>query len=121
MTANPAPSCIRGSHTHGYSALKRCLRVASGSGFRVLPTMRINAKCVLIMTLMCLPSLLLFALLTLPGLIFQAPYQHAFFYFSRVLDQDTDRLIVLGLAGACTLMSLAIPTIQNEPRSPIRD
>ena len=59
-------------------------------------------------------------MLTIPALIFRSPYQHAFFYFSKVLGDDPDRWVVLCLAGFCALMSLAIPATLRESKPPIR-
>ena len=56
----------------------------------------------------------------IPALIFRSPYQHAFFYFSMVLNEDPDRWAVLGLGGLCALMSLAVPATLREPKPPIR-
>ena len=72
------------------------------------------------MSLMCLPSLIFCLMLTVPGLIFQSPHQQAYFYFSKVLDEDPCRWIVLGLSAICTLMSLAVPATMREAKTPIR-
>jgi len=72
------------------------------------------------MAMMCMPSLVFCALLTLPALIFRSPYQHAFFYFTKVLNEDPDRWAVLGLGGICTLLSLAVPATLRESKPPIR-
>ena len=85
-------------------------------GPKVLLTSRISCKCAAVMSIMCLPSLLCCFLLTIPGLIFQSPQQHAYFYFSKVLNEDPSRWICLLLAGTCALISLAIPAILPGPR-----
>ena len=72
------------------------------------------------MVLLCLPSLVFCALLTLPGLIFRSPYQDAFFYFSMVLNEDPARWAVLALGGLCALISLAMPAVLRESKPPIR-
>jgi hypothetical protein len=96
------------------------LRLTFFSGPKVLLTSRISGKCAFIMALMCMPSLLFCFMLTVPGLIFQSPHQQAYFYFSKVLDEDPYRWIVLCLAGICTLMALAVPATMRESNVRIR-
>ena len=104
----------------GRRLLTRWLRLTFITGPKILLTSRISGKCAFLMFMMCMPSLVYFALLTIPALIFRSPSQHAFFYFSLVLDEDPDRWIVLCLAGFCALMSLAIPATLREAKPPIR-
>lgn len=85
-------------------------------GPKLLFTSRISGKCAAIMMIMCSPSLLFCSILTFPALIFQSPQQQAYFYFSKVLDQDPTRWIVLLLAGICALLSLAVPASMQPPR-----
>lgn len=123
MSHNLATTRFRGnkpSPPHGHFHIQRYLRHAFISGPKILLTSRISAKCALIMTLMCTPSLLICALLTLPRLIFQSPHQQAYFYFSGALGEDPTRWIVLFVGGVCTLMSLAVPATLREPEAPIR-
>jgi hypothetical protein len=101
------------------SHVQRCLQLTFMSGPKVLVTSRISGKCAVIMALMCMPSLLCCFILTIPGLIFQSPQQHAYFYFSEVINEDPSRWIVLFFAGLCTLMSLAIPVSVARPSDPI--
>ena len=108
------------SISHGFSSVKRYLRLTFISGPKVLFTSRISGKCAFIMSLMCVPSLLFCFMLIVPGLIFQSPHQQAYFYFSMVLDEDPYRWIVLGLTGICTLMSLAVPATMRETNQRIR-
>lgn len=80
-----------------------------------LLTARISGKCATFMILMCIPSILVCATLTLPGLIFQSPHQQAYYYFALMLGQDPLRWIAFGLAACCTVFSLAMPgTIDQE-------
>lgn len=99
---------------------KHYIRLTLISGPRVLLTSRISGKCALIMILMSMPSLLCCFMLTVPGFIFQSPHQQAYFYFSRVLNEDPTRWIVLFLAGVCTLISLAVPATIRAPHAPVR-
>jgi len=100
--------------------MARYLRLTFISGPKILLTSRISGKCALIMTVMCMPSLMICGLLTIPALIFRSPCQHAFFYFSLVLEEDSDRWIVLFLSGFCALLSLAVPATLREAKPPIR-
>ena len=79
------------------------------SGPRQLLTSRISVKCAAMMMAMCAPSLLCCALLVLPAVLFQSPQQHAYFQFARELNEDPTRWLVLGFAGICALLSLALP------------
>ena len=105
---------------HGFSSVRRYLKLTFISGPKVLLTSRISGKCAFIMSLMCTPSLIFCFMLTVPGLIFQSPHQQAYFYFSKMLDEDPYRWIVLALAGICTLMSLAVPATMRETNQRIR-
>jgi len=100
---------------HAHPVVMHCLRLTFIRGPKVLFTSRISAKCAFVMSLMCLPSLSFCFLLTIPGLIFQSPQQQAYFYFSRVLNEDPSRWICLLLAGFCALLSLAVPAILPGP------
>ena len=99
----------------GISRARRYVRTIY-LGPKVLLTSRITGKCAAFMMLMCAPSLLFCSLLTLPALIFQSPQQHAYFQFSRVLEQDPSRWAVLLLVSICTLMSLAVPANMAAPK-----
>jgi hypothetical protein len=68
------------------------------------------------MMAMCAPSLLCCSILTIPALLFQSPQQHAYYYFSKVLNEDPTRWMVLLLAGVCAILSLAIPATMPAPR-----
>lgn len=98
----------------------RYLRLIFFSGPKVLLTSRISGRCAVVMTLLCLPSLLFSFILTVPGLIFQSPHQHAYFYFSKVINEDPTRWVALSLAGVCALIALAIPATMVERNHPIR-
>ena len=97
--------------------VERFLRMIFFHGPRQLLTSRISVKCAAIMMAMCSPALMFCSLLTLPSLLFQSPEQHAYFYFSRLINEDPSRWLVLLLAGICALISLAIPAIMPATRS----
>lgn len=100
--------------------VKHDLELTFICGPKLLLTSRISGKCAAIMTMMCIPSLFCCFILTIPGFIFQSPQQNAYYYFSKVLNEDPARWIVLLLAGTCTLMSLAIPATMSESTSTYR-
>jgi hypothetical protein len=105
--------------THpGITQAKHYLHLTFISGPKVLLTSHISIKCAALMGIMCMPSLLFSFILTIPSIIFQSPQQQAYFYFSKVLEADPSRWIVLGLAGLCALMSLAIPATAPQPNNP---
>ena len=79
------------------------------TGPRILFTSRISGKCAALMMMLCTPSLLLTSILTVPALLFPSPQQHAYFYFSKLINQDPSRWAVLLLAGICAMLALAIP------------
>ena len=97
-----------------------CLRLTFISGPKALFTLRISGKCVFLMALMCAPLLICCIMLTVPGLLFQMPYQQGYYYFSKVLEEDPVRWLVLWLAGICALMSLAVPAATCESNMPTR-
>jgi hypothetical protein len=101
--------------SHGLAHAMRLLVLSFINGPKRLLTSRISGKCAAVMLALCSPSLLFCAVLTIPALLFQSPQQHAYFYFSRVLEQDPTRWIVLLLAGICTVISLAIPATMPGP------
>lgn len=70
---------------------------------------QITGVCGALMILLCLPSLLYCALLTLPGILFYSPEQHAYYYFSRILNEDPSRWIIMSVAILCTMLALALP------------
>lgn len=95
--------------------VKYYLRLTFVRGPKQLLTARISAKCATVMALMCAPSLLFCSLLTLPAMIFQSPFQNAYFQFSKTLENDPTRWIVLVLTGICAILSLAVPATMPEP------
>jgi hypothetical protein len=118
MSTTPSNSQIRGikiSINRSLPHLKHYLRLVFLCGPKQLLTSRISAKCATVMALMCAPSLLFCSLLTLPAMIFQSPYQNAYFQFSKTLESDPTCWIVLVLTGICAILSLAIPATMPEP------
>jgi hypothetical protein len=76
----------------------------------------IHIKTAMIMILMCVPTLLFTAILTLPGLIFQSPEQHAYYYFSHVINNDPTRWVILTMNAICVILSLAMPAMEHQPQ-----
>ena len=123
MSTNHAPLRLAAKKQparHGIARLARFLRPLFLTGPKVLLTSRISGKCAFVMTLMCLPALLFCFIITVPGIIFQSPHQQAYYYFSRVLNEDPTRWIAWFLAGICALLSLVIPATMPAPIQPIR-
>ena len=67
------------------------------------------------MAALCMPSLVACFLLTIPALIFQSPDQHAYFYFSQMLNADPSRWLVIVLAAVCAILALAVPAMMPQP------
>ncbi len=124
MATTLVPNRHRASQKHpapsGLAQLKHLLWLTCVRGPKLLLTSRISVKCAILMILMIAPSLVYCFMLTVPGLIFQSPQQQAYFYFSRVLNEDPTRWIVLLLAATCTFLSLAVPAITADSDSPSR-
>jgi hypothetical protein len=85
-------------------------------GPKQLITSRISAKCAGFMAALCAPSLLCSFLLTIPALLFRSPEQHAYFYFSQMINEDPTKWLVVVLATACAFLSLAVPAFMPPPR-----
>jgi hypothetical protein len=100
---------------NGLVRVLRFIKLTLISGPRILLTSQISLKCAAVMIIMCVPSLLFSALLTVPGMVFQSPQQNAYFYFAKALEQDPTCWIVLFLTGLCALLSLALPATMNRP------
>ncbi len=95
------------------------LKLVFVRGPMVLLTSQISGLCGVLMILLCTPSLLYCAMLTIPGVVFNSPEQHAYFYFSKVLNEDPSRWIILLVAGLCTLLALALPATMPEKPMPL--
>jgi len=107
------------THTasHGLPDVERFLRMIFIHGPRNLITSRISGKCAAMMAAMCLPSLLFCSILTIPARLFHSPEQHEYFYFSRLLNEDPSRWLVLLLTGICAILSMAVPAAMPAPDS----
>ena len=114
MNTSPSDE-VRGSRRFGRSM--NFLQLMFFSGPRQLLTSRISVKCAAMMMAMCAPSLLIFALLTIPALIFQSPQQQAYFYFARLVNEDPVRWLALALASVCALLSLAVPAAVSDSKA----
>lgn len=99
---------------------KRLMHLTFISGPWLLLTSRLSAKTASLMIMLCVPALLFCALLTIPGLLFDSPEQHAYYQFAKALDQDPTRWIILAITGICTLVALAIPATTARPMTAVR-
>ena len=104
----------------GLSLIVYCLQLVFIRGPKVLFTSQITGLCGALMIMLCSPSLLYCAMLTIPGAVFNSPEQNAYFYFSKILNEDPGRWIVLVVAAACTLFALALPATMPEKPMPLR-
>jgi hypothetical protein len=113
LTLKPAtPRRLRNALSVGLftaKGIKRLLRITFVSGPWLLLTSRLTAKTASLMIMLCVPALLFCTMLTVPGLLFDSPEQHAYYHFAKALDQDPTRWIILAFTGLCTLVALAIP------------
>ena len=87
----------------------------------VLISSQITGLCATLMIFLCLPSLLYCAMLTVPGLLFRSPEQHAYYYFARILNEDPGRWIILVVATVCTIIAMALPATMPEKAVSARD
>jgi hypothetical protein len=87
----------------------------------VLISSQITGLCATLMILLCLPSLLYCALLTVPGLLFRSPEQHAYYYFARILNEGPGRWVILAVAAVCTIVAMALPATMPEKAVSVRD
>lgn len=94
----------------------RFLRSVFFFGPKQLFTSRISIKCAGFIAALCAPSLLCCSLLTIPAFLFQSPEQHAYYYFSQLINEDPTRWLVIFLATVCAILSLAVPAFMPPPR-----
>lgn len=124
LTLTPVtPRRVKNAVSHGIfttHGLARLIRLSLISGPWLLLTSRLSKKNASLMMLLCAPALLLFALLTLPTLIFQSPQQQAYYYFAQILNHDSVNWGILALMGLCTMTALAIPAMVPRPVTAIR-
>ena len=104
----------------GLSLLFHGLKLVFLRGPTMLFTSQISGLCGLLMILSCIPSLLYCAMLTIPGIVFNSPEQQAYFYFSKVLNDDPSHWIVLAVTGLCTLFALALPATMPAKPMPLQ-
>ncbi len=100
--------------------MMKILRLTFISGPFLLFTTRLSSKNASIMIMLCIPALLLAAVLTIPSMLFDSPEQNAYYEFAHAIDGDPTRLIILGLAGICAILALAVPATAPKPITAIR-
>jgi hypothetical protein len=121
MPATPRP--LKNCTTSGILTIRglvRLLRITFMSGPFLLFTERLSLKHAWIMIMLCVPALLLTAVLVIPPLLFTSPEQNAYFQFAKVINSDPTRLLVLALAGVCAVVALAVPATAPKPFTAIR-
>lgn len=119
LTLKPAtPRQLKNALSLGIFSAKgtKCLlRITFISGPWLLLTSRLSGKTASLMIMLCAPALLFCLLLTIPGLLFKSPEQHAYYQFAKALDQDPTRWILLAITGIFILIALAIPAVTARP------
>lgn len=99
-----------------FSRNRPALRILSGP-VRLL-TAQFNSRNAFFMIVLCLPALLVTALLTLPGYLFNTPQHNEYFEFAKQLNQGCDRWLALGLSACCSFLCFAIPADSREEDAP---
>ena len=100
--------------------MMRILRLTFISGPFLLFTTRLSSKNASIMIMLCIPALLLAAMLTIPSILFDSPEQNAYYEFAHAINGDPTRLVILALAGICAVLALAVPATAPQPSTAIR-
>ncbi len=77
-----------------------------------LVTAQFNRRNAIFMTALCVPALLITALLTLPAFLFNSPQHNEYFEFAKQLNTGGDRWVALGLSACCSFLCFAIPSDQ---------
>ncbi len=103
-----------------FKTFARLLRLAFCSGPRLMMTKRLSVKNASLMIMLCVPALLFFTMMTLPPLLFPDPEQHAYFYFSQILNHDPIRWVGLLLAGTCSIVALLLPAATPDHYTSVR-
>ncbi len=111
--ASPQPTPEKTHDSSRASVIKALWVMVDGP--KRLFTSKISGKCAAWIALLCSPSLLACALLSLPALIFQSPSQNAYFHFGRVVEQDPTRWLVFALAAVCVLIAPTLPATMEGP------
>lgn len=119
LKTNPLPN-PKASRRRGLSLLFHGLVLVFLKGPKVLITSQISGLCGALMILACVPSLLYCAMLTIPGVVFNSPEQQAYFYFSKMLNNDPGYWFVLTFTGLCTLFALALPATMAAKPMPLQ-
>ena len=77
-------------------------------------TARFNRRSAIFMMALCVPALLITALLTLPAFLFNTPQHNEYFEFAKQLNTGGDRWVALGLSACCTFLCFIIPADQQD-------
>ena len=97
-----------------FAGILHFLRLTFVEGPNQLFNSRIEPKTAAIMSGMCAPALLFWAILTLPAMIFRSPEYHAYYHFAAMIEQDPVRWVVLVLATSCLVLSMAVPAAMRK-------
>jgi hypothetical protein len=95
--------------------IARALRLTFVSGPWLLLTGQLSIKNASFMIMLCTPALLLWALLTIPPLLFPFPEHNAYYQFAQIVTADPAQWLLLPLTIACLVLALAIPATSPCP------
>lgn len=84
------------------------------SGPRQLVTTGLSDKSAALMILLCIPILLVVAMITLPGFILDERYNEAYGFIARNLSHDLGNSIILSAVAGLSLMSFMVPALGDE-------
>jgi len=101
MNSYKQPAPIRFLRSHP------SLRLLSGPVRLV--TAQFNRRNAFFIAVLCVPALLVTALLTLPAFIFNTPQHNEYFEFAKQLNNGGDRWVALGLSACCSFLCFVVP------------
>jgi hypothetical protein len=93
----------------------RILRLTFISGPWQLLTGQLSLKNASFMIMLSTPGLLLWALLTIPPLLFPFPEHNAYYQFAQIVTSDPAQSLLLPLAVICLVVALALPATDPCP------
>lgn len=84
------------------------------SGPRQLITTGLTFKSAALMILLCIPTLLVVAMITVPGILFSAQQNEAYHFFANNLNRDLNNGIVLTVMATFMLAAVMMPGITQR-------
>ncbi len=74
-----------------------------------LITARFNRRNAVFIVMLCIPAIVVTALLTLPHFLFNTPQHNEYFEFAKQLDQGGGRWLAMGMSACCNFLCFAVP------------